>query len=510
MKKKFVLILTLVISATSFAQDFTDALRYSMDNIQGTARFRAMGGAFGALGGDFSAVSLNPAGSAVFVTSQAGFTMSLLNNKNETQYFNGFTKETDSKFDLNQGGAVFVFQNTNSNSGWNKFTLGIGYDKTGDFNNNWSAVGTNTRSIDRYFLGYAEGKRLVDISVLPGETFSEAYRNIGQAQDLGFGHQQAFLGFESFIIDPLVDSDDNTSYISNIAAGNFNQQNFLNSRGYNGKFTFNFAGQFKDQLYVGANINTHFLNYERTTFFSETNNNQGSLVNSVNFENNLFTTGAGFSFQLGTILKLTDGMRLGFTYDSPTWFRINEENSQAIRTVRNENGSNVALTIDPRIINVYDAYRLKSPGKITASAAYVFGSSGLISFDYSRKDYSNTEFKSINSRSINYFRIQNDLINSTFTVSNTFRVGGEYRIKQATLRGGYRFEGSPYSDTSFMSDLDAYSLGFGYNFGNFKLDLAYEYTTRQIGEQLFSVGLTDRAFIDATNNNIFMTLTFNL
>lgn len=505
MKNTFILMSMLCLSATSFAQDFTDALRYSMDNIQGTARFRAMGGAFGALGGDFSAVSLNPAGSAVFATSQAGFTLSMLNNKNETQYFNGITSNTDSKFDLNQGGAVFVFQNTSSSSGWNKFTLGIGYDKTGDFNNNWNAVGTNTRSIDRYFLAYADGRRLDEISVLSGETFSEAYRDIGQV--FGFGHQQAFLGFESFIIDPLVDSDDNTAYVSNIAAGNFNQQNILNSRGYNGKFTFNFAGQYKDQLYIGANLNTHFLNYERSTFFSETNNNQGSLVNSVNFENNLFTTGAGFSFQLGTILKLSDGMRLGFTYDSPTWFRINEETSQAIRTVRNENGSNIALTIDPRIINIYEAYRLRSPGRITASAAYVFGTSGLISFDFSRKDFSNAEFRPVTD---SFFSVQNELISRNLTVSNTFRVGGEYRIKQATLRGGYRFEGSPYTDTSFMSDLNAYSLGFGYNFGNFKLDLTYEYTNRQLGEQLFNVGLTDQAFIDATNNNIFMTLTFNL
>ena len=49
-----------------FAQGFYDALRYSTDEIQGTARFRGMSGAFGALGGDMSAVSLNPAGSAVF------------------------------------------------------------------------------------------------------------------------------------------------------------------------------------------------------------------------------------------------------------------------------------------------------------------------------------------------------------------------------------------------------------------------------------------------------------
>jgi hypothetical protein len=39
-------------------------LRYSQDNLNGTARFRAMG-AFGALGGDLSSLNVNPAGSAI-------------------------------------------------------------------------------------------------------------------------------------------------------------------------------------------------------------------------------------------------------------------------------------------------------------------------------------------------------------------------------------------------------------------------------------------------------------
>lgn len=505
MKRKLFSTIAVVVCAISFGQDVSDALRYSMDNIQGTARFRAMGGAFGALGGDMSALSLNPAGSAVFASSHASFTLSVLNTNNDTQFFNGLTNSTDSKFDINQGGAVFVFQNTDPNSNWKKFTLGFAYDKTADFNNNWVSSGTNDRSIDNYFLSFADGKRLDEISTLPGESFADAYSDIGSIY--GFGHQQAFLGFESFIIDPLANTDDNNLYVSNIASGNFNQQNALNSRGYNGKFSFNFATQYKDQIYLGANLNTHFINYERTTFFTETNSNPGSLVNTVNFENNLFTTGAGFSFQLGTILKLSDGMRLGLSYDSPTWFRINEETSQFIRTVRNEEGSNLALTIDPRIINIYPEYRLRTPGRVTASLAYVIGRQGLISLDYSRKDYGNTEFRPI---SDSFFRIQNELISRNLTVANTLRLGGEYRIKQVSLRGGYRFEESPYTDKTAMSDLNAVSFGLGYNFGNLKLDLAYEYVTREFGEQLFNVGLTDRALIDATNNNIFLTLSFDL
>ena len=55
-------------SFLSFAQEMTtaDALRYAVDNLNGTARFRGISGAFGAVGGDLSALNVNPAGSLFF------------------------------------------------------------------------------------------------------------------------------------------------------------------------------------------------------------------------------------------------------------------------------------------------------------------------------------------------------------------------------------------------------------------------------------------------------------
>src|SRR5690606_26879002 len=180
------------------AQDVTDAIRYSSDEVQGTARFRAMSGAFGALGGDMSAVSSTPAGSAIFTTSHASISISSLNTSNDVSYFNGLNSSTESKFDLNQTGAAFVFNNTNQNSPWKKFVLSIGYDKLGNFEDSWFASGTNTNSIDSYFFAYAQGLRLDEISALPGETLGQAYSEIGAIY--GFGNQQAFLGYESFIL----------------------------------------------------------------------------------------------------------------------------------------------------------------------------------------------------------------------------------------------------------------------------------------------------------------------
>ena len=93
-----------------------DAVRLAQDNLSGTARFRAMSGAFGALGGDLSSISVNPAGSSVFAGSQIGLTLTSYNPKNTSKYFGTGTSDNYSSFDLNQAGGVFVFNNHNSES----------------------------------------------------------------------------------------------------------------------------------------------------------------------------------------------------------------------------------------------------------------------------------------------------------------------------------------------------------------------------------------------------------
>ena len=70
-----------------------------------------MSGAFGALGGDFSSLSINPAGSSVFANNQVGVTLSSFGAKNDASYFGSKTNENNTNFDLNQAGAVFVLEN---------------------------------------------------------------------------------------------------------------------------------------------------------------------------------------------------------------------------------------------------------------------------------------------------------------------------------------------------------------------------------------------------------------
>ena len=506
MRKIMILIISALFLSSTYAQDITDALRYSQDEIQGTARFRALGGAFGALGADMSAVSINPASSAVFASSHISMSLSNRHVKNETQYFNGNASNSFSNINLGQSGAAFVFNNRNQNSKWNKFTIAVSYDQVQDYDDSWYAYGTNpTNSIDRYFLQYANGLRLDEISALPGETYSQAYAEIGSIY--GYRNQQAFLGYESYILEPADFTDDNTIYTSNIRGGNYNQDYSYASTGYNGKFTMNAGAEYNDRVYIGLNLNSHFINFNRSTFFVEQNNNLDSFVNRVNFGNDLYTIGSGFSFQLGTIVKITQGLRAGFTYNSPTWMNIREETSQYIKTTRNENG-NVAQVIDPLIINVYPTYRLQTPGKITGSLAYVFGNYGLISFDYSLRDYGNIKFKPTSDL---YFSQQNTIINNNLRAASTYRVGAELKFNRLSVRGGYRFEQSPYKNETSVGDLNGWATGLGYNFGNtFKLDLTFDQSRRDTTPQLYNVGLTDTVNLDTTISNVTMTAVFNL
>ncbi len=499
--KKFKLLLIGILSmSTIYAQDISDAVRFSQSEIQGTARFRALSGAFGALGGDMSAVSANPASSAVFTRSHASFTGSNTDLENNTTYFNGFTNSSTSSFNINQGGAAFVFANRNNNSPWKKFTLGIAYERTNNYDDIWNAIGTNTnnQSIDLYFLNYADGVRLGDISLLDGEFVEDAYADIGSAY--GFAHQQAFLGYQSFILEPDVDDDDNTTYFSNLADGTFNHDYLYISTGYNGKISFNFAAQYEDNLYLGINLNSHFIDYQRTTSLMEDNNNGGS-INFIDFDNTLSTTGNGFSFQIGGIMKLSPEFRAGLTYDSPTWYSIDEETRQFIDT----NLADADMDFIDDVINIYPRYKLQTPAKITGSLAYIFGKQGLISFDYSKKNYGKTKFTPEND-----YSDLNNAINQILTDAATYRFGAEYKHKQFSFRGGYRFEESPYADGITVGDLTGFSLGLGYNFGNTKLDVTYDKWERTDTTPLYNVGLIDTALVDRSNSNITLSLGFNI
>ena len=77
MKKTALTILMALAAAAAYAQTAYDALLFSENNYEGTARTVAMGNAFTALGGDLGSVAINPAGSAVAGYSQISLSPTL-------------------------------------------------------------------------------------------------------------------------------------------------------------------------------------------------------------------------------------------------------------------------------------------------------------------------------------------------------------------------------------------------------------------------------------------------
>lgn len=503
--KRIIIIMALVATGTTSAQTITDALRLSNTNVTGTARYRAMGGAFGALGGDLSAIGDNPASSAVFTRGVASLTMGLDSFNNTTNFLGNSTATEDDDFAINQAGGVFVID-TSYDSKWRKITLGFNYDRTSNFDDEFAAVGTNTTSIGDYFLGFAQGIPLSLLETLEGESISDLYQFLGEEE--GFAAQQAFLGFQSFILDPASGDLDETTYFANTVADSYNQEYLLASNGYNSKASFNLGAQYGENIYFGLNLNSHISDYEQSTVLFENNSapvDEGfTTVNAIRFENNLRTLSSGFSFQLGSIAKIGDGLRLGVTYDSPTWYTVSEETTQRIRTTATDDAGTFTTTVDPRVTNVFLDYNIKTPAKYTGSLAYLFGKQGLISFDYSYRDMTELQFRPTNDP---FFSGQNATIDNVLQVVNSYKIGGELRADEWSFRGGYRYEDSPFVNETTIGDLSGYSAGIGYNFGKVKLDLAYDNWTQVRSQQLFTSGLTDSAAIERDNSSIIATLT---
>ena len=311
------------------------------------------------------------------------------------------------------------------------------------------------------------------------------------------------MGYNGYIINPTTTAGTNTTYTSNVPAGNNSQYNKVNSKGYNGKLVFNFATQYQNWLSLGLNLNSHFTNFTQSSFFQEQNSNAtGDQVNNVLFNNELYTYGSGFSFQVGAIAKVYKGLRLGFTFDSPTWYRLNDELTQGLIT-NLANGT--YINASPNTTVIFEPYKLQTPMKLGGSIAYVFGKRGLINIDVSTKNYSSMIFKPTYQ-----FEQTNDDIASLLKSAIDLRVGGEYKIKKCSFRGGYRLEQTPYVDKKTVGDLKGYSGGLGYNFGATKLDFSYSHSKRDSQQQLFSTGLTDSAQVRSIFNSFTLTLLFEL
>ena len=95
-----------VLQSSITAQNDADALRYARTFYSGTARFNAMGGAFGTLGADFSTASTNPAGLGLYSMSEITVTPAFYIGRTSSEYYP--VTGIDTRFNFNLSNAGFV------------------------------------------------------------------------------------------------------------------------------------------------------------------------------------------------------------------------------------------------------------------------------------------------------------------------------------------------------------------------------------------------------------------
>lgn len=432
MKKIILCVAFAAVTLTSYSQalGYQDlSILFSQNDGNGSARFVAMGGAFGALGGDASAMTINPAGISVFNGSYASIAFQSRSTDYTTLYGdpllsrNLVTTQEDF-FRISNAGAIFTFEDGSSDE-WTKFALGVNYRILTDFENTFIASGNS-----------------------------------------------GFASFDSFPLDNSA-----TPIVYDVAE---NQQ-FTNF--YNGEISelnLAFSAVYQENLHIGAGLNFYDLNFSQQAILTEANNDGNGNTLDARFYQENFTTGTGFSLSAGFIYKPTKAIRLGLSYQSPTWFTEIIEDTN----ITNNDGFLGDTEIEVSNDNViYDntvggnlpiqslVYKLRTPSKLTASAAIVFGKFGLISVDYSTRNYNRLNLSGDN------FSTENAFFNNQLRTANTFNAGTEWRIKKLSLRAGYKYEQNPRLSLFTSDDIESYSLGFGYNFGSFKFDLAYSNST---------------------------------
>jgi hypothetical protein len=430
------------------AQTNVDALRFSGNSITGTARFSAMSGAFGALGGDFSSLSYNPAGIAIFRKSEFTFTPSIYVGSTSSTFLG---KEFDErKYNFNFGNIGLIYtrllsENTTS-SGWKSWNFGIGYNRLNNFHNRSYYEGTN---MDNSFL----------------DDFAENATGTNP-DDLNPFYES--LAYNAWLINP----DSNNVYTSVIPAGNVNQQRISETKGSIGETVFTFGANYSNKFYFGATLGFKSLRYVQSTTYEESDpDTQIMNFKNFQFQEDLTTRGTGFDFKVGMIYRANDMVRLGIAFTTPTWYTMHDE----YNTRLSSNIDTASYNFEADGVNDYE---LTTPFKAMGSIAFIFGTYGLFSADYEFSDYGESRF----SQSGYSFSDENNIIRDKYIEVHTLRAGTEWLYENLSMRLGFALSTTPLNTQYKVGSTDfsqkSFSGGIGFRENDLFFDLGYVYTMR--------------------------------
>lgn len=455
MKKIYSTLAAIALSVTLFAQTSQDAIKFSQNFYEGSARTVAMGNAFTALGGDLGSLAINPAASGIYRYSEVFIAPSLSFNNSSVNYLSTKKDDNITRFGLSGLGVVFATNPKYRKKGGATFNFAFAINKVNDFSHRMSVAGETDKS--SWLSSLANNISGIHAKSMDITNTYDPFRR-------STAPWRAILAWNSNLLDTLPDSGrdykaatENLSGL-NIVIGGPLRQNFVReSSGNISEAIINMGGKISDYLFIGFNLGLQSLSYDDYQQYSE------KAVNPANFTSKFSefkhtyrqkTTGVGLNIKAGIIALPADGLRIGASVSTPTWYAMNDEWDETIFAAYSD-GYTIPISSP---IGEYN-YNLSTPLRLNAGIAYTFGSYGLISADYEFVDYSMARLRSNGDKTA--FNFENDQIKKNYKAVNNARLGVEIKPMQGfAVRGGYSYYQNP--DKNAGSDLHYVSAGLGF------------------------------------------------
>lgn len=504
MKKLYSLILVLGI-LNSYAQTLDDIEVFNIKDLHGTPRFTAMGGAFTSLGNDLSAIHINPASVAVYRNSNVGFTFGFQsNNSDQSSFFGGNASSSDFNFSIENMGFASTFS-SGPYKKESKFGFAFSLQKIADYNRTYSINGINN-------LGAFGAGSLADYW-LNGDGFNNSAAGLMGSELQSFGLNEAFAAFQTGILVPVNDTLISDVGFGNSTTGTSDLRYFKDESGYHNELAITLGAQSSEKLYVGFSIGIPFLSYRMEDQIRESNLPIDSFpFDATSYQLNRVNEmhAAGINLKAGFIFKPVQWWRLGASYQSPSWYSVNQVYEFDVSSQFSDGSQFNSVVLST---GEYE-YGIRTPSIMRVGTSLVLGKLAILSVDYEHSDPS--QGKTYETSSFNALDEQdltdgNTDVSNLMTSTNSLRIGGEIKLGLLFLRGGFVNQSSFYqSGDDYRADQQTISAGLGYQTKKYNLDLTFSSAkySRQDWVHPFASG--DLVNTQNTRNNILVGATFRL
>jgi hypothetical protein len=476
MKKTFLLIVAAIFSIAVFAQNEVDALRYSLINYGGTARFSGMSGAYGAVGADFTSLSQNPAGIGLYRKSEFTITPVVSSNNTTSNYLGQSNYNNRNTGYLGNVGFVYS-QPMNGMAGpLVQVQFGFGVNQMTRFSNRMTISGFNN---DNSLL----------TTYVDDVNYSGAQLSAWDDFSTGLAYDVNLIFYDST----------NMRWAADMEYGGMQQTKMVETSGSTNETVLSAGANIGNKLFLGITFAFPYIRYEETSTYTEDDTeNLNSYFESFNRYEYLSTRGSGFNFKAGLIYMPVEFIRIGGAVHTTTNYYNMSDSYHASMSSYFAGGEHWA---DDSPDGFYD-YELKTPLRAIGSIAFILGKYGLISADYEYIDYSDANLSAYDYS----FSSENSAIHTEYTSANNFRFGAELKAGIASLRGGYSIYGTPFRGSGNYGERTGFSFGAGIRDKDYFVDFAYNHSTADVNYYLYSIA--PASYNQVKYNSYSLTLGF--